>query len=350
MNDIIKLHKFLILLISMLLISTLAGYCQNGSLDKTTGYKNFKFGLSKSALNKYDLKAHKGYVDYVYEPGIDQFIITKYNEELADFKITSIILFFSSDQLVKISLQVDGNGKAIQDFLEYTFGKPTKKSGFPKTGEMALYSLVGETSEWKGNKVYLTHSKNIRNTVPSSYSHKITFRLADYESIKSESKETAYKNAALDFFDASTDHIPTKNVVNPVSKEFQIGDKIYEIPNNLELLGIASSDNSKIYRYTDDFPTTTFGYQVDKYETKIWNNTVVSFHFVLFPGQNNISANVPQKLLRDIESKSGTHYYLKETKYYFDESDTRTVVYRANTELYGDRIHILVVSKSYLYK
>jgi len=135
--------------------------------------------------------------------------------------------------------------------------------------------------------------------------------------------------------------------LNSYSQGVDLGDKFSPVASKFKLIGITSKDNSKIYRYTDVFPTTVFTYNVDEFEIKVLNDIVVSLHFVLNPVDNNIS--VPQSLIKNIEQKSNCQPLKKGGKFYFDDVSSKTIVFRKEMSEYGgDKIHIAVISTTYL--
>lgn len=130
-------------------------------------------------------------------------------------------------------------------------------------------------------------------------------------------------------------------------QNFDLGETLNEIPETLKLIGISSKDNSKIYRFNQEFPSTVFSYEVDKFEIKIYQNTIVSLHFVLKPKDN--TSNVPIELIEKVKLKSGNSPVLKDSKYFFDDISSKTIIFRKNIIDYGgDRIHILTTSTEYL--
>ena len=137
--------------------------------------------------------------------------------------------------------------------------------------------------------------------------------------------------------------------ITSFSQGFNIGDSFNNTSETFDLIGISSKDNSRIYRYKGTFPSTVFSYTVDKFEIKVHKGLIVSLHFVLNPKDN--TGVIPKSLIEQIKIKSGTDPTIKDSKYYFDEYTSRTVVYRDDLPQYGgDRIFIMVISKDYLYK
>ncbi len=131
------------------------------------------------------------------------------------------------------------------------------------------------------------------------------------------------------------------------SQGVDLGDKFSSVASKFKLIGITSKDNSKIYRYTDIFPTTVFSYKVDKFEIKVLNDKIVSLHFVLIPVDN--SNDVPLSLVKNIEQKSKRQAIKKGDKYFFDDISSKTIVFRKDMPEYGgDKIHIAVISTDYL--
>jgi hypothetical protein len=340
MKNKYHLFSFLILFFIVLPNNTIGQSLDN--LDKVTGYKNFTFNSPKSTFKNYNLKVYDdGYSGFEKEYGTDPYIILNYNGKIGEFDIPYIILHFISQKLTKVTLGIDGDIYEVQKFLNYTFGEPNKNNTIDKSRD--LLGPTGGIAEWEGSKISLEHSMRSLMTIPASSEHHLVFSLKNYDSIKEKNKQEIYEKAFEDFSNVK----PQEKVA---SQSYNIGDKIDNIPSYFELLGVSSKDNSKIYRLKVNFPTTSFSYKVDKFEIKVWNNTIVTLHFVLFPKDTQINI-VPLDLLEKIKAKSGTTYFQKESKFYFDENEVRTVVFRESLELYeGDRIHISVISSDYLYQ
>lgn len=131
------------------------------------------------------------------------------------------------------------------------------------------------------------------------------------------------------------------------SQDLTLGNRLDKIPGYFELIGASSKDNSRIYSLKENSPSTIFSYSVDKYEIKIHKNIIVSMHFVLIPKDKG--DNVPEDLINKVKLKGGREPIKKDSKYYFDDISSKTVILRAKIPEYGgDKIHIQVTLTEYL--
>jgi len=134
-----------------------------------------------------------------------------------------------------------------------------------------------------------------------------------------------------------------------ISQDYKINEGIEKLDEKFELIGVSSKDNSKIYLYKEKYPTTVFSYIVNRFEIKIYKNTIVGLHYVLEPKDN--TGNIPKELINQISEKSGREPILKDSSYYFDDISSKTTIFRKQVSEYGgDKIHILISSTDYLYK
>ncbi len=132
-------------------------------------------------------------------------------------------------------------------------------------------------------------------------------------------------------------------------QDYSLGNRMVKIPDSWELISISSKDNSKIYRLKGRAPSTVFSYTVDKFEIIIHNNTIVTLHYVLFPKDSGTS--VPIDLINGVIRRGGEKPIIKDSRYYWSDNTSRTVIYRAKNQAYGgDRIFIQVVWADYLYR
>jgi len=323
---------------------------QNENLEKVTGYKEFKFGLTKSAFKNYILKKFdSGYLGYKNEPGIEQYIIENYNGKLGDFDIEELILHFYGQSLVKITLRIDGNVLDVQEFLEYTFGAPVTKTGFSTESNNYNFAIINDSkkSEWIGSKISILHTTNLEWTVPNrTLIHELEFMQNHYDELLERNQVSINDKAFEDLSGTSTG----KPTINTQPIDFNIGDKISDIPSYFTHLGTTASDNSKIYRINRNFESTVFSFTVYQFEIKIFENTIVALHFILNP-KDSTSRSIPLSLVEQIKTKSGVQYIYKDSKYFFDEGPTRTIVSREDSPIYGgDKIHIMTISTKYLSK
>lgn len=133
------------------------------------------------------------------------------------------------------------------------------------------------------------------------------------------------------------------------SQNYDLGQKFDNTQSNFELVGISSKDNSKMYRFKEDFSTTVFSYTVDKFEIRVYNDIIVSLHFVLNPKDK--TGRIPKTLIEKVKLKSGREPLIKGSKYYFDDESSKTVIFRQDIPDYGgDKIHTMTTSSKYLYK
>lgn len=131
-------------------------------------------------------------------------------------------------------------------------------------------------------------------------------------------------------------------------QDYSLGNRMVKIPESWELVSISSKDNSKLYRLKGSAPSTVFAYNVDKFEILIHNNTIVTLHFILFPKDNGTS--VPNDIINGVIRRSGEEPIKKDSRYYWSDNTSRTIIYRENSQSYGgDKIFIMVVWADYLY-
>ncbi len=195
---------FLLMCLFLLVLNTLAFSQDIEKLNQLDGFKDFRLETNLKDYNNFNLTltSDGDLVTNVYK-------VSNYSADLGPASVENLKLYFLSDKLMKIQMDVNENyflGEKFHRFLTANFGTPNIKDdrgADPVVSNGSRRELI-----WATDQIKLVHYDHFffsyDRTVQKSKST-LTFSLPNYEELHSQALETNNKSEFSDFKSSGDD-------------------------------------------------------------------------------------------------------------------------------------------------